>query len=281
MYPKLRLAHIAACLVDSVAMGVDPEKAFALFDTNSDGGLGQRLPQRGASSSVSRPRRAAASPLVSAGFVERPEFISAMEGMYSDLRSLKASLNGHQSVSTAMQSVLDVLFWLILGVAVLWIYDVPVVQVYVPLGTLIVSSSFALGSSLSNIVSSLVFVLVTRPYECSDRVTASGIFNGEETLIVKKIDVLTTTFMRINNKEVRGAGPDARDASSRARVPSGPDARSFPSSWRVCPPSAAAPLPPPYLRVTSAIAAVPTSGACAPPALAAHSPQSPAPPNEH
>ena len=28
-----------------------------------------------------------------------------------------------------MQSVLDVLFWLILGVAVLWIYDVPVVQV--------------------------------------------------------------------------------------------------------------------------------------------------------
>ena len=50
----------------------------------------------------------------------------------------------------------------------------PFAQVYVPLGTLIVSSSFALGSSLSNIVSSLVFVLVTRPYECSDRITASG-----------------------------------------------------------------------------------------------------------
>ena len=73
---------------------------------------------------------------------------------------------------------------------------------YVPLGTLIVSSSFALGSSLSNIVSSLVFVLVTRPYEVGDRVTASGILDGAEPLIVRKIDVLTTTFLRVNNKEL-------------------------------------------------------------------------------
>ena len=43
-YPKLRLAHFAACLVDSSASRasgggppLDPEKAFAVFDTNADG----------------------------------------------------------------------------------------------------------------------------------------------------------------------------------------------------------------------------------------------------
>ena len=72
----------------------------------------------------------------------------------------------------------------------------------VPLGTVLVSASFAIGSSLSQIVSSLIFVLVTRPYNVGDRITASGVFNGEETLIVKKVDVLTTTFLRVINKEV-------------------------------------------------------------------------------
>lgn len=125
-----------------------------------------------------------------------------------------------------MQSLLDVVFWSLLGAATLVIFDVPLVQVYVPLGTLLVSASFAIGASISNIVSSLIFVLATRPfevrtvpvagtclmitvvcvdaipirYQVGDRITASGVLNGDEPLIVKRIDVLTTTFTRIVNK---------------------------------------------------------------------------------
>lgn len=87
------------------ASGLDVEKAFGLFDTNAD------------------------------GFVEMPEFIQATESIYSELRSLKASLSGHQTVSTAMQSLLNVVFWLLLGFIVMLIFNVPVVQVYVSRGS--------------------------------------------------------------------------------------------------------------------------------------------------
>ena len=103
IYPKLRLAHFAAVI--DPASGLDVEKAFGLFDTNAD------------------------------GFVEMPEFIQATESIYSELRSLKASLSGHQTVSTAMQSLLNVVFWLLLGFIVMLIFNVPVVQVYVSRGS--------------------------------------------------------------------------------------------------------------------------------------------------
>lgn len=63
-----------------------------------------------------------------------------------------------------------------------FVFDFPLPQVLVPLGTVLVSASFAIGSSISAVVSSLIFVLVTRPYNVGDRVTCSGVFNGEETL---------------------------------------------------------------------------------------------------
>jgi small-conductance mechanosensitive channel len=98
--------------------------------------------------------------------------------------------------------VQDVVFWIVLLSAVLWIFDVPVIQVYVPLGTVLVSASFAIGNSLSNIVTAFMFVLVVRPYNVGDRITASGVLNGAEPLVVKRVDVLTTTFVRIINKEI-------------------------------------------------------------------------------
>jgi hypothetical protein len=169
VYPKLRLAHFAAVLPPE--SGLDAEKALALFDTNAD------------------------------GMVELPEFVAACEDVYAELRALKASLSGHQSVSTAMQSLLDVVFWLLLTFLALLIWQVSVVDVYVPLGTVLVSASFAIGASLSQIVSSLIFVLVTRPYNVGDRVTASGVFNGDETLIVKKVRA---------DRQPPGAGQETR-----------------------------------------------------------------------
>lgn len=96
---------------------------------------------------------------------------------------------------------------------------------------MLVSASFAIGTSISNVVSALIFVLLMRPYQVGDRVTCSDVFGGQETLLViqvrvlaqrscdpalfslstklqgeeivicaPQIDVLTTTFQRNNNK---------------------------------------------------------------------------------
>jgi len=168
-YPKLTISHFAAALD---GRQVDVERALGLFDSNGD------------------------------MLVERNEFIAAVEALWTNLRSLKASLDGQQSVSTAINLLLDSAFWAVLLACVLWIFDIPIYQVFLPLGTVLVSASFAIGSTVSNIVSSLIFVLVARPYSIGDRVTCSGVMNGEEVIIVRRIDVLYTVFLRLTNKEM-------------------------------------------------------------------------------
>lgn len=175
---KLRAAHVAACMADPS----DAQRAFNLLDKNGD------------------------------GFVERAECVESVMAMFRDFTSLKRALRGNQSVSTAMQFLLDCVFWVVLASAGLWIFDVPVVQVYLPLGketgvvvvevgalltrpslyayfpgTVLVSASFAIGSSVSNVVSALIFVLLMRPYQVGDRVTCSDVFGGQETLLVMQV----------------------------------------------------------------------------------------------
>ena len=55
---------------------------------------------------------------------------------------------------------------------------------------MLVSASFAIGSSVSNVVSALIFVLLMRPYQVGDRVTCSDVFGGQETLLVMQARVL-------------------------------------------------------------------------------------------
>jgi len=130
VYPPLTLSHIAT-VVDTAIVDVD--KALSLFDSNGD------------------------------GQVEMAEFIAGAEAAWTNLHSLRASLSGHAS-ATAINWLLDIAFWIIIAAVSLSIFSVPVVDVFVPLGTVCVSASFAIGASLSNVVSSLIFVLVVRPY---------------------------------------------------------------------------------------------------------------------
>ena len=150
---KLRAAHIAACIADSA----DAQRAFGLLDKNGD------------------------------GFVEREELVEIIAGMFRDWTSLKRALRGNHSVSTAMQFLLDCAFWVLLASVMLWLFNVPVVQVYIPLGTVLVSASFAIGSSVSNVISALIFVLIMRPYQVGDRVTCSDVLGGQETLLVQQV----------------------------------------------------------------------------------------------
>ena len=50
-------------------------------------------------------------------------------------------------------------------------------------GTIIAALSFALSSSIDKVVTSLYFLLVTRPYDVGDRIQI-GLFRGEARVIV-------------------------------------------------------------------------------------------------
>jgi hypothetical protein len=102
---------------------------------------------------------------------------------------------------TALSSLIDAGVALVLGVAALAVADVPLADVAVPLGTVLVSASFAIGAPITAVVLSLLFVL-RGPFDVGDRVTASGVLGGEELLLVRRIDLLTTTFLRPTAREI-------------------------------------------------------------------------------
>lgn len=60
-------------------------------------------------------------------------------------------------------------------------------QVFVSLG-------FAISGPASNLVESLVFLLVTRPFELGDRVR----FDKGDAMYVRRMDLYTTTFERLD-----------------------------------------------------------------------------------
>jgi small-conductance mechanosensitive channel len=122
---------------------------------------------------------------------------------FQELRALKSSLDGHNSAVTALTSLVDALFYIILGLALCLIFEVDLLQLMLPLGTVIVSASFAIGPTVATVCQSLILVLITRPFDVGDRITASGVLNGEEMLLVKRIDVLTTTFLRVTNRQLQ------------------------------------------------------------------------------
>ena len=131
----------------------------------------------------------------------RDEFVAGFESVYEELRSLKASVTSEASAA-ALALLADIVFW---GVVFVWssiILELSLGAVIVPAGTVLVSASFAIGPTFAQVVSSLLLVLVTRPFDVGDRIMASGLYGGDEMLLVRKINVLTTELLRVTQKLV-------------------------------------------------------------------------------
>ena len=135
------------------------------------------------------------------GEVSRDEFIRGFEQLHVELRTLKASINGEASAA-ALSLLADVAFYVLFAIIVIVVFEFSLSAVIVPAGTVLVSASFAIGPTVAAIVSSLILVLVTRPFDVGDRVTASGLYGGEEMLLVRRINVMTTEFLLPTSKSV-------------------------------------------------------------------------------
>jgi len=117
-----------------------------------------------------------------------------------DLHTLQGYLGGHGG-AVAMQLLVDAAFYLLAVLSFCVSFGVEILSFLVPLGTILVSASFAIGPSFVQVINSLVFVLITQPYDLGDYVTTSCLLQegtqNRERLVVVAIDVLTTTFLKI------------------------------------------------------------------------------------
>jgi small-conductance mechanosensitive channel len=59
----------------------------------------------------------------------------------------------------------------------------------------------AIGGTLSNTVSSMSFVLFQHPFDVGDKVSIASV-GGGMTMIVESVDILTSTFLRVDGRKV-------------------------------------------------------------------------------
>jgi small-conductance mechanosensitive channel len=124
----------------------------------------------------------------------KTEFINGILLMFRSWKYLKASLTGQNAVSKAVSVLSGALFWFIELLIFLNIFNIPSDTVFVPVLTLMVSLSFAIGGIVTKFVSSLIFIGSVHPYNIGDKIQCQDIKNGN-TLLVKEINILTTTVM--------------------------------------------------------------------------------------
>lgn len=122
------------------------------------------------------------------------EFINGILFMFRGWKHLKASLTGQNAVSKAVSVLSGALFWFIELLIFLNVFNIPSDTVFVPVLTLMVSLSFAIGGIVTKFVSSLIFIGSVHPYSIGDKIQCQDIKNGN-TLLVKEINILTTTVM--------------------------------------------------------------------------------------
>jgi hypothetical protein len=124
----------------------------------------------------------------------RADLLQFTEAAVDGFRSLHLTLNSYTAVTRALNMVSNVLLGIIFLIFFVVLFSFDVQPLLISLGTLFVSLGFAISGPASNLVESLVFLLVTRPFELGDRVR----FDKGDPMYVRRMDLYTTTFERLD-----------------------------------------------------------------------------------
>jgi Mechanosensitive ion channel len=131
--------------------------------------------------------------LDSNGLVSREEFINSIKLMYGAWNTTKTSLESYGGISGAISWIIFIIYAIIVIITILSIFSLNFWSIYSSATSLFLSFSFAFSNTLQNFVNSMIFVLSLTPYEVGDRVTISGVNNGNQ-MIVAQVNVLTSEF---------------------------------------------------------------------------------------
>jgi small-conductance mechanosensitive channel len=126
--------------------------------------------------------------------IKKQEYDIGVKHIYNQWKYFNNTLSRQNSVSRAVKVLTSIFFWFIMLIIALEIFDIPSQTVLVPMLTLIVSISFAVGPIISRFISSLIFVIFMYPYEVGDKISIKNVNNGN-TLLVKEINILKTQFI--------------------------------------------------------------------------------------
>ena len=136
------------------------------------------------------------------------DFIRACDILYKKLRFFRASVGNASVIDHVLESTVDAMFNFILLLVLMSVTGFNPWPLLVSLSTLLVSISFAVGSSASKYIEGILLIAVRRPYDLGDRMymtdpsQVNNDFNFFTTWFVEDINLFNTTVRYAGTNEV-------------------------------------------------------------------------------
>lgn len=127
--------------------------------------------------------------------LDRAKLQSIIEELASDVKKLVDSVESMSKFLSKLDKIATPCLVMMLAITYLMLFEVNVSTIIIPFSTFVLSATFVFGNQLKLLFESVVFIFVMHPYDISDRVYIDG-----ENLVVEDIDLLTTTFTKLNGE---------------------------------------------------------------------------------
>jgi len=164
----------------------------------------------------------------------RRELALVAAQVVKDWSNLGKTLENYSSVTQALRIAVYSVWAVVVLMATLFIFNLSIIEIIVPISTVVVALSFALGEPTRQLVLSVLLLAVYQPYEIGDRVRIDN-----ENQYVHRITLLGTWFRTFHNEMKWIVRPAERAGHGHT-----PPANPFASALSFAPP----PLLPPALR---------------------------------
>eukprot|EP00550_Attheya_septentrionalis_P002041 CAMPEP_0198290392 /NCGR_PEP_ID=MMETSP1449-20131203/8286_1 /TAXON_ID=420275 /ORGANISM="Attheya septentrionalis, Strain CCMP2084" /LENGTH=1212 /DNA_ID=CAMNT_0043988897 /DNA_START=249 /DNA_END=3887 /DNA_ORIENTATION=- len=135
------------------------------------------------------------------------DFIKSCDKAYKATRLFQASIANSSQIDAAYESLINVVFYFILGLICLIILDLDPVQLFLSFSGIFLSFAFMFGSAGAKYFEGILLIAVRRPYDIGDRIALSFPnndvdANGSMTWFVEKVTLFTTTVRLAATNEV-------------------------------------------------------------------------------
>ncbi|KAL5528473.1 hypothetical protein ACEPAF_7609 [Sanghuangporus sanghuang] len=131
------------------------------------------------------------------GDVTREEVELACLDIHREQLSIEHSMRDLDSAVGRLDNILMSLYVVIAALIIVVVLDRQVVSLLTGAGAFILGLSWLIGSSLQEVLSSIIFLFIKHPYDVGDRVEISK--DPKETYTVKEIRLLSTIFLDGNS----------------------------------------------------------------------------------
>ncbi|KAI1796400.1 Mechanosensitive ion channel-domain-containing protein [Ganoderma leucocontextum] len=127
------------------------------------------------------------------GDVSRDEIEMACMEIHREQLSIEHSMRDLDSAVGRLDNILMSLYFIIVILIFAVALEAQVATLITSAGTLVLGLSWLIGSSLAEVLTSIIFLFVKHPYDVGDRVTVN-----KDTFTVKEIRLLSTIFLDSN-----------------------------------------------------------------------------------